>query len=259
MRENKIQTRLREDRAAVGLSLNIYSPHLVELVGSMGFDWVFIDCEHGSMSESEAESMMRAAETYDIAPVVRVPANEPHLILRMLDAGAMGIVVPHVDTVEDAERAVAAAKYPALGERGSNYGTGRNNQYGAGTSNAIEYYNQSNERTILFALIESQSGVDNIDEILSVDGIDATWLGPADMALSMGMPDQQVVDEALDMVVNKTIAAGKIAAATHPQPDGVDQIRHFHSLGARVLSVNSLALLKTSASPWQDVVRALDF
>lgn len=258
MRENRIQTRLQENRAAVGASLNIYSPHLVEVIGSMGFDWVFIDCEHGSMSEPEVENMMRAAETYGIAPVVRVPANAPHLILRMLDAGAMGIVVPHVDDLADAERAAAAAKYPPLGERGSNYGTGRNNQYGAGTSSAVEYYGQSNERTILFALIESQSGVDNIDEILSVDGIDATWLGPADMALSMGMPDQRVVDEALDMVVRKTVAAGKIAAATHPGPEGVDQIRHFHTLGARVLSVSTIALLKHSAAPWQDMVRALD-
>lgn len=258
MRENRIQTCLSEGRSAVGASLNIYSPHLVELIGSMGFDWVFIDCEHGSMSDSEAENMMRAAETYGIAPVVRVAANEPQLILRMLDAGAMGIVVPHVDTVEDARRATAAAKYPPLGERGSNYGTGRNNQYGAGTSSAVEYYAQSNERTILFALIESQSGVDNIDDILSVDGIDATWLGPADMALSMGMPEQQVVDEALDMVVSKTVAAGKIAAATHPGPEAVGQISHFHSLGARVLSVNALALLKQSAGPWQEEVRALD-
>ena len=258
MRENRILTRLEEGRAAVGASLNINSPHLVEMIGSMGFDWVFIDCEHGSMSDSEAENMMRAAETYGIAPVVRVPANEPHLILRMLDAGAMGIVVPHVDNLEIAQQAAAAAKYPPLGERGSNYGTGRNNQYGAGTSSALEYYAQSNGRTILFALIESQDGVDNIDEILSVDGIDATWLGPADMALSMGMPDQRVVDEALDMVVRKTIEARKIAAATHPGPDGVDQLRHFHELGARVLSVNSLALLKQSAGPWQDAVRALD-
>lgn len=258
MRENTIQTRLREGRSAVGASLNVYSPHLVELIGSMGFDWVFIDCEHGSITESEAENMMRAAETYGIAPVVRVPANEPHLILRMLDAGAMGIVVPHVDSREDALKAVAAAKYPPLGERGSNYGTGRNNQYGAGTSSAVEYYAQSNERTILFALIESQSGVDNIDEILAVDGIDATWMGPSDMALSMGLPDQQVVYDALDMVVRKTIAAGKLAAATHPGPEAVDQIAHFHELGSRVLAVNAFALLKQSAKPWRDTVRALD-
>ncbi|MDP6667178.1 MAG: aldolase/citrate lyase family protein [Dehalococcoidia bacterium] len=258
MRENMIQTRLGEGRAAVGASLNVYSPHLVELIGAIGFDWVFIDCEHGSMSEPEAESMMRAAETYGIAPVVRVPANEPQLILRMLDAGAMGIVVPHVDNVDDARRAAAAAKYPPLGQRGSNYGTGRNNQYGAGTSSALEYYDQSNERTILFALIESQDGVDNIDEILSVDGIDATWLGPADMALSMGMPEQRVVDEALDMVVTKTVAAGKIAAATHPAPEVVDKIGHFHALGARVLAVSAFALLKQSAGPWHDTVRALD-
>ncbi len=250
MRENRIRTRLADGKPAIGASLNINSPHLVEFAGSLGFDWVFIDCEHGSMSESDAEHMIRAAETYGMAPVVRVPANEAHLILRFLDMGAMGIVVPHVDTPADARKAAAAAKYPPLGERGSNYGTGRNNEYGAGTADAIEYYRRSNEETILFALIESQSGVDNIDEIVATDGVDATWLGPSDMALSMGLPDQRVVDEALDRVVSTTVAAGKMAAATHPAPAAIAQLAHFQSLGAQVLAVNLLALLKGAAKEW---------
>ena len=250
MRENRILSNLADGRPAIGASLNINSPHLVELAGSLGFDWVFIDCEHGAMSETETESLIRAAETYGMAPVVRVPANFAHLILRFLDMGAQGIVVPHVDTLEDARRAAAAAKYPPLGERGSNYGTGRNNEYGAGTGDANEYYRLSNEETILFALIESQAGVDNIDAIVGTDGIDATWLGPSDMALSMGLPEQSVVDAALDRVVTTTVAAGKLAAATHPAPADISKLEHFQSLGANILAVNLLALLKERASDW---------
>lgn len=250
MRENRIRTRLTEGKPAIGASLNVYSPHMVELAGSLGFDWVFIDCEHGAMTESEVENMMRAAEIYSMAPVVRVPANEAHLILRFLDMGAMGIVVPHVDTPADARKAAAAAKYPPLGERGSNYGAGRNNAYGSGSTDVHEYYRQSNDQTILFALIESQSGVDHIDEIVATDGVDATWLGPSDMALSMGLPSQDVVDEALDHVVKTTVAAGKIAAATHPAPADIDKLAHFHSLGANVLATSLLALLKQSAADW---------
>lgn len=233
------------------------SPHLVELAGSLGFDWVFIDCEHGAMSETDTESLIRAAETYGMASVVRVPANFAHIILRFLDMGAQGIVVPHVSNFEDAHKAVAAAKYPPLGERGSNYGTGRNNEYGAGTSTVDEYYRRSNEETILFALIESQAGVDNIDAIVGTDGIDATWLGPSDMALSMGLPEQSVVDAALDRVVNATVTAGKLAAATHPSPADISKLEHFQSIGANILAVNMLALLKERASEWLAYARQI--
>ena len=87
MEYNKILSQIKSGKTAVGLNIPINSPHLVEFFGSMGFDWVFIDCEHGSMTDSEAENMIRAADLYGIAPVVRVPANEPYLILKMLDAG----------------------------------------------------------------------------------------------------------------------------------------------------------------------------
>ncbi len=257
MRENRILTQLESGKSAIGAALNIYSPHLVELIGSIGFDWVFLDGEHGSMSDPEIENMIRAAETYGMASVVRVAANEPHLILHMLDAGAMGIVVPHVDTVADAKKAAAAAKYPPQGERGSNYGTGRNNEYGSGIADAREYYAESNKRTILFALIESRTAVENFDEIIAVDGIDASWLGPADMALSMGMPEQSVIDAALDEVVRKTVAARKISAVAHPGPDAIDQLVNFRELGTTVFATTALSLLKQSAAEWQEKARQL--
>ena len=255
---NKILENIKSNKTAVGLNLNINSTHMIEFFGSMGFDWVFIDCEHGSMSDSEAENMIRAAELYDMAPVVRVSANEPFLILRMLDAGAKGIVVPHIDNKEEAIKARNAAKYPPLGLRGSNYGTGRNNKYGSLIENTEDYYKFANSNTILFALIESKEAVDNIDEILSVDGIDATWLGPSDMALSMGLPGKAHVQDHLDKVVKKTIEKGKISAATHSGPDQLNEYENFHKLGSKVLSITSLSLLKNSAIDWQNKIRNLD-
>jgi len=255
MRANQIKVRIAASgQPALGGSLNVYSPHIVEVYGALGFDWVFIDCEHGVMSESEVENMVRAAEAYGITPVVRVPRNSASVILRFLDLGAMGIVVPHINSVEDAQRAPDAAKYPPLGERGSNYGTGRNNSYGVGQTNVRDYYEESNHETILFALIESQGGVDNIDEILAVPGVDGTWLGPADMALSMGMPDPSVVAAALERVVETTLRAGKISAATHLRPEDIDGVARFYEKGSRVLAVTALALLKSSASDWKDAV-----
>ena len=255
MRQNNIRARLAQGRAAIGCCLNINSPHLVELAGAIGFEWVFIDCEHGSMSETDVENMVRAAEAFGVTPVVRVPSNSASEILRFLDLGAMGIVVPHVDNEADAIRAAAAAKYPPLGQRGSNYGTGRNNNYGIGLEDARDYYEESNRETILFALIESDDGVKNVTDILAVPGVDGTWLGPADLSLSMGMPDRSLVDAALDAVVEASVKAGKLAAATHMPPDDAEGFGHFHAMGSRVLAVNLLSILKVGAGGWLENAR----
>ena len=156
MKYNKILEKVNSNESAVGLNLPLYSPHLIEFFGSLGFDWVFIDCEHGSMTDSEAENMIRAAELYGMAPVVRVPGNEPHIILKMLDAGAKGIVVPHIDNVEDAIKARDAAKYPPLGKRGSNYGTGRNNNYGS-----LNFNNLKNPKNIIFKIHNNTTNNNN--------------------------------------------------------------------------------------------------
>ncbi|NQU96084.1 MAG: hypothetical protein HQ548_00380 [Chloroflexi bacterium] len=113
MRQNNIRAQLAQGRAAIGCCLNINSPHLVELAGAIGFEWVFIDCEHGSMSETDVENMVRAAEAFGVTPVVRVPSNSASEILRFLDLGAMGIVVPHVDNEADAIRTDARRQVPA--------------------------------------------------------------------------------------------------------------------------------------------------
>jgi len=250
MRRNNIREKLARGKAAIGCCININSPHLVELAGAIGFEWVFIDCEHGSMSETDVEHMVRAAEAFEMTPVVRVPSNSASEILRFLDLGAMGIVVPHVDTEADARKAAAAAKYPPLGQRGSNYGTGRNNNYGIGTEDVRDYYEESNRETILFALIESREGVENISDIVATPGVDGTWLGPADLALSMGMPEKRVIDEALDRVVETTIEAGKLSAATHMAPDDAERFAHFHRMGTRALAVQLLSILKLGAGRW---------
>ena len=257
MRTNRIRQRLAEGEVALGGNINIYSPELVELVGAMGLDWVFIDCEHGSMNETEVTNMVRAAELYDMTPVLRVPANVPHVILRYLDLGVMGVVIPHLDNKEEAEKAVQAAKYYPLGARGSNYGGGRNNSYGIGMSSVRDYYEASNRETMVIALIESEDAVRNIDEILSVPGLDVSWLGPADMAQSMGFPEQSVIDEACDRVMEATAQAGKIAAIAHPQPHETSKMAHFYGKGARMLSVSLLPFIKSGMSQWVERVKGI--
>ena len=149
MRTNKTKEKASRGEVTLGGNINFYSPTLVEFWGALGFDWVFIDCEHGSMSETEVEHMVRAAELYDLTPILRVPTNSPSVILRYLDLGVLAIVIPHIDNREQAEQAVNAAKYYPLGERGSNYGAGRNNSYGIGQKDVRDYYEASNRETMV--------------------------------------------------------------------------------------------------------------
>ena len=112
---NKTKTKILEGQVVIGAGVAFYAPILVELYGAMGFDWVWIDCEHGSSNDSETENMVRAAELYDITPVVRIPNAEPSTILRFLDRGAQGLIVPHISNRAQAEAVVHAAKYSPMG------------------------------------------------------------------------------------------------------------------------------------------------
>lgn len=257
MRVNKVKQKLMRGELSLGANLNYFSPALVEFAGALGFEWMFIDCEHGWMSESEVENMVRAAEAFGIVPIMRVPTNSAHIILRFLDLGVMGIVVPHICTKEQAEAAVKAAKYWPMGHRGSNYGTGRNNQYGVTMKDVRDYYEESNRETMVIALIEDEEGVENIEEIVSVPGLDASWLGPADLAQSMGMPGQKAIDEALDRVVEATIKAGKVSAVTHLPPGNTQRLHHFYNKGSRMLGVSLIYFIRDGASKWLGTVRGM--
>jgi 4-hydroxy-2-oxoheptanedioate aldolase len=257
MRPNKVKAKLQKNEMSLGANLNYYSPMMVEFSAALGFEWVFIDCEHGSMTEPEVENMVRGAEAFGIVPIMRVPTNSPHIILRYLDLGVMGIVIPHICTREQAEAAVKAAKYWPMGERGSNYGTGRNNQYGLTMKDVRDYYAESNRETMVIALIEDDAGVKNIEEIVAVPDLDATWLGPADLAQSMSMPGQKAIDEALDRVVEATVKAGKISAVTHLPPGNMERLRHFYNKGSRLLGVSLTYFIRDGATAWLQGVRKL--
>ncbi len=184
---NITKERLKAGKAAIGVGLQFTSPALVEIAGYAGFHWVYIDCEHGPMSEESVENMVRAAEISGITPVVRPSAVTPEAILRYLDLGAQGIIVPHVETKADAEAAVSAIKYPPQGDRGlagvrwSKYGT-------AGPLSDL--IKDANDMTMVIALIESVRGVENIEAIISVPGVDAIHIGPNDLSASLGLPGQ---------------------------------------------------------------------
>ncbi len=183
MRGNHVRRRLAAGEASVGTWLSLPSPEAAEFVARLGFDWLTIDAEHSPVDVRTQAQMFAAMAATPVAPMVRVPWNDPAHIKRALDAGAWGIVVPMVKTREEAERAVAAARYPPNGER--SVGGGRTALSFAAAGGG-EYYRRADEEILVVIQIEHIAGVEVADEILSVPGVDACFIGPNDLAASMG-------------------------------------------------------------------------
>jgi 4-hydroxy-2-oxoheptanedioate aldolase len=204
--KNTTKERLRQGKSCLGVGVFFGSPHFVEMLGYAGFHWMYCDCEHGAMSHDMVDSMIRAAEVAGITPLVRPPRNESQTILRYLDMGAQGLLVPHIETKEDAELAVRNCKYYPEGERGlagvrwSRYGT-------AGPMK--EAVQQENDRVLIMALIESAKGVENLPEIIKVPGIDCIQIGPSDLGQSLGYPGDRnpEVDKWIDRIIDTCVTA----------------------------------------------------
>lgn len=156
------------------------SSYGAEAMGHVGFDWLCVDLQHGAADISSVIPMLQGVSNTETVPFVRVPWNEPATIMRVLDAGAMGVIVPLVNNREEAERAVWATRYPPVGGRSS--GPFRAAMYGG-----ANYQAEANDSIALVVMIETAEALDNLDEILSVDGIDAAYIGPSDLAYAIGI------------------------------------------------------------------------
>ncbi len=175
--------RLRRGDRLIGTIVAIESPEVVEVLAGAGFDWLFIDAEHSPLSPQGVQRMVMAAG--DVPCVVRVPANHEAWIKHVLDAGAAGIIVPLVNTAADAALAVQRAKYPPQGVRG--VGPSRALGYGYGIA---DYVARANQDTAVIVQAEHTHAVAAIDEIVAVPGVDAIFVGPFDLSLSLGVPGQ---------------------------------------------------------------------
>jgi 4-hydroxy-2-oxoheptanedioate aldolase len=207
-----LKERLRAGKPVVGVSFTFPSPAMMEMCAYAGFHFARIDCEHGPMDPIAAEHMVRAAEATGITPIVRVPVNASHEILRYLDTGAQGVLVPHIETRADAEAAARSVRFHPRGERG--LAGARWAGFGA-VRPLDQLIAEANDAMLLMALIESAKGVDNLDEILAVTDVDAVQIGPADLSQSLGLAAQithPVVQEHIDRVIDKSLAAGKYVA-----------------------------------------------
>ena len=207
MRENTVKTKWRAGECVFGAWLSIPDGHAAETMAQIGFDYVCVDMQHGVIDYQAAVGMLRAIGTGDSMPFVRVPWNEPGIIGKVLDAGAYGVIVPMVNSRAEAEAAVAACRYAPEGRR--SYGPNRVTYY-AGAN----YYDHANESIACIPMIETTTAIESLDDILSVPGVDAIYVGPADLSITLGLPpsvdNSGTFVEALDRIVAGCKAHGVV-------------------------------------------------
>ncbi len=185
---NHTRRQLEAGKIAIGMGLRLARTVDIATIGkTCGYDWLFIDMEHNSMDVDMAAQISMASLAVGITPIVRVPGKEHHHASRLLDAGAQGIVVPHVDSVEEARRAVAYCKYPPIGHRSA---MGVLPQYGYASVSVGESTAGANAETFVCVMLETPDAIALADEIAAVPGIDSILIGTNDLCCEMGIPGQ---------------------------------------------------------------------
>src|SRR6478609_11035644 len=230
-RSAKLKQRLRQGETTFGAWLTVANPTVAEIMAGAGFDWVFIDTEHGGFSNDSFQNCLIAFNGSPTVPMVRVAWNDHVLIKQALDMGAEGILIPMVSSVEEARMAVSACKYPPEGTRG--FGPRRASDYGRKTD---AYVAQANESVIVVVQIEHVNGVADIDGILDTPGVDVACLGPTDLSGSAGVLRQfnnPIVTGGITTVINAAKARQMPASIGITFPDA--EMEKWYKAGANFI------------------------
>lgn len=245
----------RKQEIVWGPSLKLRDPAIIEILGHAGIRSVVIDQEHATLSEESIEHLIRTSILVGVIPVVRVAENRAPLISKALDMGAMGVVVPHVTTGEDAVAAVRAAKFFPLGERGLDP-TVRAGSYSFQEPDA--YYQHSNDHTAIIVQIEGADGVANAADIVGTPGLDAVFIGPYDLSQSMGIPGQ-VRDPSLRQAMVDIVAlCQEVGVVVGTFAGNMPDLEHWLGAGIRYFwySTDNLMFASQSRAMVADVAAA---
>ncbi len=248
-----MKAKLEAGEPVFGASVMIPSPQIVEMLGAFGFDWVLLDCEHGTLTLESVELMAMAAEASGMTAIARPATRSADHILQVLDRGVMGVQVPHVNTASDAREVVQAVKYHPLGRRGLAAGT-RAAAYDAHGTLA-DYVRAANEATLIAIQLEERAAIENLDELLQVPDVDVFFIGPSDLSQSMGHPGNPKavpVAEAIDRSFERIVAAGRIPGTPATAENVGDALRK----GVRYLYNHVPRLLAASAKAYLDKARS---
>lgn len=256
LERNKLRQILEQGDVAFGTGFYAFSPTLVEVAGYCGLNFVRIDNEHAFYSKSTLERMIMAAELAGTTPILRVDRDDPYIIRKALEIGAQGVLVAHINTREDAQNVVEAAKFPPWGIRGT--AMCHANKWNV-TVKGSDFIPWSNKETLIATMVEDYRAINNIEAIASVKGLDILWFGPSDFSVSIGAPGEGLK--------NKTVMDGllkTIAAATHHHKHvclGVgypweENAQKYIDLGVTMIELgHDVSILRTT---WQNLRGALN-
>ncbi|UCH02918.1 MAG: hypothetical protein JSV20_03820, partial [Candidatus Bathyarchaeota archaeon] len=237
--KNHVKTKLKKGKPALGITLSRMDPDLIRILSDAGFDWILFDTEHGPWSIETVNDMIQQTSTSVASPIIRVVWNDLNAIKRALDTGAYGIIVPWISSKEMAENAVRYSKYPPEGLRGCAPARPAK-AWGVPSSKYLEI---ANDEILIAVQIEREEAVKKVEDIVSVEGIDATWLGPADLSASMGLRGQYFhpkVLSAMETMVEACLDAGVapgIYAGAGVDEFGFDDINNLIGDGYQFINV----------------------
>jgi 4-hydroxy-2-oxoheptanedioate aldolase len=252
VRHNSTKEKLKNGETVFGCFVRYPNAALIEVLGYCGWDFIVFDGEHGIIEPRDCEQMVRAAELQGVTPMVRVPVNQPHVILRFLDTGAQGLHVPMVRSAADAESVVQSTKYQPRGSRG--LAAVRAADY-AQRIPLGEYVSQANAETLVVAHIETGDAVERLSEIVRVDGLDVAFLGPTDLSNSLGHPGEMQhprVQAAFQHFVEAVSGSG---VALGIMVTNAEAARQWKGRGARYITVGLENVLNPACRSYLKSVR----
>jgi 4-hydroxy-2-oxoheptanedioate aldolase len=240
-----MKEKIARGEPVLGCSVMFPSPQVVEMLGFAGFDWVLIDCEHGSIGLGDVELMAMACDAVGITPIARPKTNSSSDIQSVMDRGVMGVQLPHINTADDARRAVAAVKFGPGAARGLAAGT-RPDRWGLG-ARMPDFAAQANAQSLVCVQLEHAAAIDNIEAILAVEGIDVFFIGPSDLSQSMGYPGNPKappVAKAIDAALARIVATGH----TPGMPATAETLGEVTGKGCKYIYTHLPRLLGAGAS-----------
>ena len=257
MKTNLVRQRLREGRIAVGHMLMEFSTRgIAKILEAAGADFALIDMEHTANDLPRVADLIAWLKATPIAPLVRVPAAQYHFVARCLDAGALGIMVPNVESADQARVIVNAVKYAPEGHRGLGLGTAHNDYV---APKPAEYLREANANTLVICQIESLRGLENLEAIAAAPGVDILWVGHFDLTNSMGIVAQFNHPQFLDALARVAEVARRHGKAAGVQPGSAEQAEQWVKLGYNVISYSSdSAVYRNALAAHLAAVRKLD-
>lgn len=229
---NRMKALFAEGKPALGCSMMFPSAPLVEMLGHAGFDWVLLDCEHGSLSLADVELMCMAADAVGITAIGRPRSNSAADIQQILDRGVAGVQIPHINSAADARAAVAAVKFGPGAARGLAAGT-RPDRWGMGAK-MPDFTAQQNAHSLVCVQLEHEEAIANAADILAVDGIDVFFIGPSDLSQSMGHPGNPKAPP-VAAAIEATLAAIRAAGLTPGMPATAETLPDVLASGCRYI------------------------